>query len=884
MSETHSDTIELMDRADGPEGLPFLVVGVGASAGGLEAYTELLDGLTANPGMALLLVSHLDPEQKSHLAPILSRVSRMPVLEVTEGMAVEIDHVYVIPPGTNMAMTDGHLTLTSRPPRPVPHMPIDHLFRSLAVIQKSRSVGVILSGSGSDGVIALQAIKAAGGMTFAQSENTARYPSMPRSAVLDGNVDHVFRPSEIGRELERVALHPYNQANKPVSADNPAAVVEGDPIADIVNLVRQRTSVDFTHYKQTTICRRILRRMALRGIQDHHEYLALIREDATELQDLFQDFLIRVTQFFRDPEAFESLKANVFPVLTSDLAPGSVVRVWVAGCATGEEAYSIAISLLEYLDDHPETNLSIKILATDLSEAALEKARSGIYLDNIEIDVSPARLRRFFVRQKGSYQISKAVRELCIFSRHNMSADPPFSRLDLISCRNVLIYMNVALQKRVISLLHYALNSKGFLFLGSSENISGSSEYFDVIDPRNRFFARSANTLAAPIDFNPLGVGGGSGRRIGRDDAPPLWNALDVQKEADRVLINRYAPVGVVADETMTVLQFRGRTAPYLEPAPGMASLDLFRMLREGLLTEVRLAIAQAKTENAFVVREGVRLAEGDGTRQVRIEVVPFKVPPSGIRFFLVLFQTIPSADRVSRPTSATSQSTESVDADERVAQLKQEISSLREYLKSVIEEQESTNEELKSANEEILSANEELQSTNEELQTAKEEAQSANEELATVNDELQHRNGELARVNDDLVNLLGGVNIPIVMVSRDLRIRRFTPLAEKTFNLIPSDIGRPISDIKPSLRLDDLASLINGVIDSLSPFEGDVQDLAGHWYSLRIRPYITNDKRIEGASIVLVEFASARSGDQSSRPPRHPQDPSNISEAPDSG
>jgi len=876
MSEPSSDTIEPMDRADGPEGLPFLVVGVGASAGGLEAYTELIDGLSAHPGVALLLVSHLDPAQKSHLAPILARVSRMPVLEVAEGMAVEVDHVYVIPPGTNMAMTDGHLTLTPRPPRPVPHMPIDHLFRSLAAIQKSRSVGVILSGGGSDGVIALQAIKAAGGVTFAQSEGTARYPSMPRSAFLDGNVDHVLRPAEIGRELERVASHPYNQANKPLSADNPAPVVDGDPVADIVNLVRQRTSVDFTHYKQTTINRRILRRMALRGIQDHREYLALIRADATELQDLFQDFLIRVTQFFRDPEAFESLKANVFPVLTGGRATGSVIRVWVAGCATGEEAYSIAISLLEYLDDHPD-NLSIKILATDLSEASLEKARSGIYLDNIEIDVSPERLRRFFTRHKGFYQISKAVRELCIFSRHDMSADPPFSRLDLISCRNVLIYMDVALQKRVVSLLHYALNSNGFLFLGSSENISGSNELFDVVDPRNRFFARSASALAAPIDFNPLAVGGMAGRRIGRDDAPPLWNALDVQKEADRVLINRYAPVGVVADETMTVLQFRGRTAPYLEPAPGMASLDLFRMLREGLLAEVRLAIAQAKAENAFVVRDGVRLAEGDGTRQVRIEVVPFKVPPSGIRFFLVLFQATPSTDRVSPSSPPSSRAAEGVVDDDRVAQLQQEISSLREYLQSVIEEQESTNEELKSANEEILSANEELQSTNEELQTAKEEAQSANEELATVNDELQHRNSELARVNDDLVNLLGGVNIPIVMVSRDLRIRRFTPLAEKTFNLIPSDVGRPISDIKPSLRLDDLAALINEVIDSLTPHEGDVQDLAGRWHSLRIRPYITNDKRIEGASIVLVEFASARPGDQSS-PPRHRRDSSNVS------
>ena len=870
MSENPSDATGAVEQAEGPEGLPFLVVGVGASAGGLEAYTELLDGLSSGPGLAMLLVSHLDPEHKSQLAPILSRVSRMPVLEVTEGMAVEVDRVYVIPPGTNMAMTDGHLTLTPRPPRPVPHMPIDHLFRSLAFIQGSRSVGVILSGGGSDGVIALQAIKAVGGVTFAQLESTARYPSMPRSAVLDGNVDHVYRPIEIGRELERMAQHPYAQPNQPDPTDDPTTDgevnVEGDPVAEIVNLVRQRTSVDFGHYKQTTIRRRILRRMALRGIQDHREYLSLLQADATEAQNLFQDFLIRVTQFFRDPEAFESLKTSVFPALINNRSPNSPVRVWVAGCATGEEAYSIAISLLEYLDEHSE-NLSIKILATDLNESALERARAGVYLDNIEIDVSPARLRRFFVRQKGSYQISKAVRELCIFSRHNMSADPPFSRLDLISCRNVLIYMDVPLQKRVVSLLHYALNANGFLFLGSSENVSGSTELLNVVDARNRFFVRSSVVQGAPIDFNPVGTGGLPIRRFSREDVPPLWNALDVQKEADRVLINRYAPVGVVADETMTVLQFRGRTAPYLEPAPGMASLDLFRMLREGLLAEVRLAIAQAKAENAGVVRDKGRITEGDVTRQVRIDVIPFKVPPSGIRFFLVLFQDATNFDR---PASSPTTSPHPINGegnDERVSQLHQEINSLREYLQSVIEEQESTNEELKSANEEILSSNEELQSTNEELQTAKEEAQSANEELATVNDELRHRVIELARVNDDLVNLLSGVGLPIVLVSRDLRIRRFTPLAEKSFNLIPSDIGRPISDIKPNLRLDDIALLINEVIDSLTPHEGDVQDLSGCWYSLRIRPYITNDKRIEGASIVLVEFASARRGDPAPPP-----------------
>ncbi|MBN9121174.1 MAG: PAS domain-containing protein [Planctomycetes bacterium] len=835
--------------SDEAPGLPFLVVGVGASAGGLEAYTELLESLPTNPHLAILLVSHLDPAAKSHLVEILARVSKMPVEEASEGMKVQIDRVYVIPPGATMALVDGHLGLSPRPPRSVPHMPVDYLFRSLAAIQKSRSAAAVLSGNGSDGAIGLQSIKAAGGVTFAQDEQSARHPSMPRAAALDGNVDHVMRPRDIARELERIARHPYSKTDEAVEA--PAAPAR-DPIADIIDLLRNRTGVDFTHYKQTTIRRRILRRMALRNFQTPVEYLGMLRTDAAEIQNLYQDFLIRVTQFFRDAEAFEALKEKVFPVILKNRTPENPVRIWCAGCATGEEAYSLAMALLEFLDGRPEP-FGIKILATDLNELALEKARAGIYLDNIEIDVSPERLRRFFVRTDGHYQISKAVRELCVFSRHNMATDPPFSRIDLVSCRNVLIYMDAALQKRVMPLLHYALNPHGFLFLGSSENVGGGAELFEVVDARHRVFVRNS-AASMPLDFNANVSAEGRPRPIGREEGQPLWTALDVQKEADRVLLARYAPVGVVVDETMTVLQFRGRTAPYLEPAPGMATLDLFRMLREGLLAEVRGATNQAKAENAVVTREGIQLTEGSGTRSVRVEVVPFKVPPSGVRFFLVLFQDAPVERPAAPPTDV--QPTQS---DVKVAQLQQEIGALREYLQSVIEEQESTNEELKSANEEILSANEELQSTNEELQTAKEEAQSANEELSTVNEELRHRNVELARVNNDLVNLLSGVGLPIVMVGRDLRIRRFTPLAEKVFNLIPTDVGRPISDMQSNLRLADFSGMVAQVIDSLTAYEGEVQDQGGRWYSLRIRPYVTLDNKIDGASIVLVDIDAIR-------------------------
>jgi two-component system CheB/CheR fusion protein len=830
-------------------GLPFLVVGVGASAGGLEAFTELLKALPSKPGLALLVVSHLDPAYKSELPTLLSRVSQMPVHEVTQGMAVEADNVYVLPPGASMAMTDGHLNLTPRPPRPVVHMPIDHLLRSLAEIQKARSVAVILSGNGSDGVIALQAIKAAGGVTFAQDEESAQYPGLPRAAAQDGGVDHVMRPSEIANELMRIAGHPYTRHAEAEAISTPTILAD-DPIADILSLLRQRMGVDFTHYKQATVRRRIFRRMALRNLHDPADYLSILRAENIELTALYQDLLIRVTQFFRDPEAFESLKQQVFPSLVNGRPDGSVIRIWVAGCATGEEVYSLAISLLEYLNGREE-HLSIKILATDLNETALEKARTGVYLDNIEIDVTADRLRRFFVRHEGHYQISKAIRELCVFARHDLTADPPYSRIDLLSCRNVLIYMDSALQKRVFPLLHYALSPGGFLFLGLSENVNVYNEFFEVVDAKHRIFSRRQTVSGVPIEFDAMYSATAAIRPRQRDESSPLWNALDVQREADRVLLSRFAPVGVVIDEAMTVLQFRGRTAAYLEPAPGLASLDLLRMLRDGLMAEVRSAIIQAKAENAVAVRERLQVVEENAIRSVRVEVIPFKVPPSGVRFFLVLFQDAEPIERLHQPSPAP----RLVPDEDQVNRLQHELASMREYLQSVIEEQESTNEELKSANEEILSANEELQSTNEELQTAKEEAQSANEELATVNEELRSRNAELARVNADVMNLIGGVNIPIVMVGRDLRVRRITPQAEKLFNLIPSDIGRPISDFRTNLQVDNLPGLIAGVIESITPYERAVQDTSKRWHSLRIRPYITVDNKIDGASVVLVDI-----------------------------
>jgi two-component system CheB/CheR fusion protein len=836
---------------------PFPIVGIGASAGGLEAVTELLSTLPPDPGLAFLFVQHLEPHHKSHLQEILGKVTPMPVHEVTEGMHVEPNQVYLIAPNTNMALRDGSLALTPRSLLRGQNMPADHLFRSLAAVQKNRAIGVILSGGGTDGTLGFQAIKAEGGITFAQDDHSAKQPSMPRSAVADGNVDYVLPPRDIAHELVRLARHPYHR--QPAAGVDEAGVAV-DPVHEIIVLLRAATGVDLSHYKQTTITRRIQRRMALRGLESVGAYLGQLREDPAELRNLFQDCLIRVTQFFRDPEAFEALKEKAFPLLFKDRPPNTPFRIWVAGCATGEEVYSLAITLLEFLNGRHDAP-QIKILATDLNDAALERARAGIYPDNIEIDVSQERLRRFFVRTEGQYQISKLVRDLCVFSPHNMVSDPPFSHLDLVSCRNVLIYMDSALQRRVVPILHYALQPEGILFLGASENIGAYTDLWQVIDGKHRIFAKKPLAAAVPIDFGGHSPTGMRPWQVGREEGAPAWSALDVQKEADRIVLARYAPVGVVVDETMTVLQFRGRTAPYLEPAPGMASLDLFRMLREGLLADVRAALNQAKAENTTVTREAIQVPNGAPLRQIRLEVIPFKLPPSGVRFFLVLFQETAAAPPGPRPSAAPPPEVAPAAIEQRVGPLQQELAALREYLQSVIEEQESTNEELKSANEEILSANEELQSTNEELQTAKEEAQSANEELATVNEELRHRNADLARVNNDLVNLLGGIGVPIAMVSRDLKIRRFTPPAEKLLNLIPTDVGRPIIDLKPNLQVHDLAPLIADVIDTLQNHESEVQDKDGRWYSLRIRPYVTLEGQIDGASIVLLDIDSIKRG-----------------------
>jgi two-component system, chemotaxis family, CheB/CheR fusion protein len=842
----------------------FPVVGIGASAGGLEAFTQLLSHLPIDTGMAFVLVQHLDPSQKSLLSEILSRTTQMPVCEVQDGITVEPNYVYVIPPNTTMTIAQGLLRLTPREKTHRASMSIDGFFQSLAADRDDRAIGVILSGADADGSRGLEAIKAAGGITFAQSEDSAQVSNMPNMAIATGDVDFILPPAAIAEKLAEISRHPYvASAISTVLAEEPSDAK--DALSAIFSLLRIATKVDFTHYKHTTIKRRIFRRMALYRLEKLDDYVRYLHENPAEVQALSQEILINVTSFFRDADAFATLKQEVFPAILRDRSPEIPIRVWVAGCSTGEEAYSIAICLLEFLAHQPRKP-PIQIFATDVSELAIEKARMGIYQPSQAIDVSPEQLQRYFTQVEGGYQINKAVRELCIFARQNLIADPPFSRLDLISCRNVLIYFGTSLQKKVLPMFHYGLMPTGFLLLGTSETVGEFSDLFTLVDRKYKIYAKHPSSLRLNPDLiaSSYPLESSSPQPVLTKE---IQNEAELHKAVDRVVLNHYAPVGVVIDAQLEILQFRGQTGAYLEPSPGRASLNLLNMVKDGLRLELRTAIHQAKQTGQEVRKEGIPLREdshgsADGQvriRQVCIDVIPFKPEVAHENRFLILFAEIPLAISVASQTHpkqpAQSKGKQQSSEQQEIQRLQQELDNSKVYLQSIIEEHQATNQDLRAANEEILSSNEELQSTNEELQTAKEEIQATNEELSTINDELFRRHAETTQISNDFQNLLGSINIPILMLEEDLRIRRFTPTAAKLFNLIPTDIGRPLSDIKHNLMITDLEQQILAVIDTLHLKNQEIQDRDGHWYDLRIRPYRTLDNRIDGAVVVLVEI-----------------------------
>jgi two-component system, chemotaxis family, CheB/CheR fusion protein len=855
VGKPHSPAAPLAD-------LPIPVVGIGASAGGLEAFRELLEALPNDTGMAFVLVSHLSRTHESMLAELLSKATRMPVAEVRAQTPIQANHVYVIPPSAALAIENGGLSARPLVTGSHPVMVIDAFFRSLAEHRKSQAIGVVLSGTGTDGTLGLAAIKAEGGIAFVQDQ-TAKYPGMPRSAgARFGSADFVLPPAQISEELARIAVHPYVRQPKTEGEQEPEPPTPEAQFTRVFRLVLASSGVDFAHYKPATIRRRIARRMVLNKIETLSAYVKRLESDTSEVEALYQDLLINVTCFFRDQETWEFLRDRIVPEILRHRPSGQPVRVWVPGCATGEEAYSIAMMLIEAWP--PSEGPVVQIFASDISKQAVQAARDGLYTENIVADVSPERLRRFFVKFNDGYQVSKQVRDLCIFAVHDVTQDPPFSKMDLISCRNLLIYLGASLQKRVLTTFHYALNPGGNLLLGNSETVGAGSEMFGQIDKKHKLYSRLLTLVRPHFEFVPaeLADGPAAARKQGFLSRP----ATDVGKEADRIVLSQYSPPGVLVNAQFDVIQFRGRTGPFLEPSPGQATLNLFKMARAGLAIDLRTALHQAQKSREPVHKSGVRVRGESGVKDVDLDVTP--IFDNGVHesYYLVLFQTVerPTIHEKPLPAPKTAKGTRS-DAEREIATLRSELAATQQDLHSIIEEQEATNEELQSANEEILSSNEELQSTNEELETAREELQGTNEELTTVNDELQNRNAELAKLNGDLTNLIDSMDVIYVMLDRDLKIRRFTPAAQRVLNLIPTDVGRPIGHIKPNLQVADLPGLIQDVIKNMQQREQDVRDSSGRLYCMRMRPYKTQDGKIEGAILTLTDIGALRHSEESS-------------------
>ena len=832
----------------------FPVAGIGASAGGLEAFLQLLKGLPIDTGMAFVLVQHLDPKHDSQLAGLLERATQMPVCEAVDGQILRPNRVHVMPSNVLMTVASGRLVLV---PRGNEMSPIDCFLRSLAAEYGELGVGVILSGTGADGTAGVEAVKAAGGITFAEDSASAKFSKMPENAVASGFVDFVLSPERIGIELARIARHPGLQQRTTPKVQKARTQESVALTARMLRLLSVRVGVDFTHYKKSTLQRRIAHRMVLRGVDNEAQYLRLLEKEAPEVDALFRDALIHVTSFFRDPAVFQTLRESVLPQIVKRKQLGEPIRLWVPGCSTGEEVYSLAICLLEVLPSDVERP-RIQIYATDISEAAIARGRAGVYPKSISREVSAARLKRFFSVCTDGYQVAKALREICIFARQDVANDPPFARIDLISCRNLLIYFDAELQKKVLPTLHYALNPGGYLVLGLSEGSSSFRDLFEAVDSKQKIFAKKHTPRSTPIIERPARFG--ASRRKGKRAAPLPANPPDVRRSGDRVLLRRLSPCGVTIDSELRVLEFRGRTSAYLEQPTGAASLDFLRMIREDLLTDVRTVLEQAMKSEAPAKRQSMVTNDAGRSEHLTIEVIPFHAPPSQERFFHVLFRAAKGAESEVVPTHSQ-QNLPPEAAEERTTALREQLVSTREAFQAILEDREATNEEMQVANEEMQSANEELQSTNEELETAKEELQSANEELTTLNDELGVRNTELTLLINDLNNLSSGVNVPVVMLDKNLRVRRFSAKAAEMFKLEDGKIGERI-DILGS-ELPELPKLTSRVMRRREGVEKEIVRADGHHYSLRIRPYLTNVGEVEGAVIFLINIDQIRQAER---------------------
>jgi two-component system CheB/CheR fusion protein len=826
----------------------FPIVGIGASAGGLEALETFLRHVPKSSGVAFVVIQHLDPTHKGMLVELLQRSTAMPVAQVMDQLRVEPDHVYVIPPNKDMSILHGTLHLLPQASPRGLNLPIDFFFRSLAEDQQERSIGVILSGMGSDGTLGLRAIKEKAGAAFVQSLTSAKFDGMPRSVIDSGLADVVADVEALPAKIIAYRKHAPHITRPEIQIEDKAQ----SALEKVFVLLRAQTGNDFTLYKKSTIYRRIERRMGLHQIDNIAQYVRFLRENPREIELLFKELLIGVTSFFRDPVTWEHLKRDVMPALLAAHAAGGLLRAWVPGCSTGEEAYSLAIVFKEAVEPFkPMRNLQLQIFATDLDRDAIETARVGMYPDSIAADVSPDRLRRFFVHDERGYRVGKEIREMVVFAPQNIIMDPPFTKLDILSCRNLLIYLSAELQRKLIPLFHYSLNPGGILFLGTAETVGSYSTLFVPLDGKTRLFRRLEQSAAAvPVDFPstaphaPTAPGASEGERLGPKSPP------NIQSLADRVLVQRFSPVGILCNDKGEVLYISGRAGKYLEPAIGKANLNVFAMAREGLRYDLSSAFSRALREDRMVSVRGVRVGTNGGTQAVDLSVHKLAEPKElrGTMMIVVTDVAEPVAP-VAKP-SKMPRASESV----RIATLETDLQRAYEEVQTTREEMQTSQEELKSTNEELQSTNEELQSTNEELTTSKEEMQSLNEELQTVNHELQSKVDELSRSNNDMKNLLNSTDIATLFLDNDLNVRRFTTPTTKIIKLIPGDAGRPITDIVSDLDYPDLSEDAHEVLRTLVFREKRVATRDGRSYFVRIMPYRTLENVIDGVVLTFTD------------------------------
>ena len=838
---------------------PPMVVGLGGSAGALKAFEQFFRAMPADSGLAFVVVMHLMPDQPSELATVLQGFTSMPVVEATDGQRVAPDHVYVIPPNRDMSLLHGTLLLFAPTAAAGRRLPIDFFFQSLANDAQERAVAVICSGMGGDGTTGLKAVMENCGLVMVQDPATAEFDSMPRSAIATGFADYVLPAGQLPAQLLQYVAHPPTRVPRPDDQTAPAAQPD-HALQKIFLLVRARTGHDFSHYKRNTMLRRIERRMNSHHLKEFGNYVRYLQENPDEVDALFRELLIGVTRFFRDPEAFGRLQSELLPLLRQKPA-NSVVRVWAPGCSTGEEAYTLAMCLLECLDGLERTKgLKIQVFATDINSAGIDFARTGTYGPGIMADVSPGRLRRFFVQTEKGYQIKKEVRDTVIFALHDINKDAPFTRLDLLVCRNLLIYLSSALQRNLIPIFHYALLPKALLMLGPSENLTGFQDLFEPLDVKWKISRRTATaaSLSRLLHF-PFATSRMASLPMSTSDAAhagPTRKQGPFATLVQRLLLRHYTPPAVVINAKGDILYVNGRTGRYLEPAPGLGRLNIFEMAREELNYEISGAVHRAQAARDTVVVDKARVKTDAGTQLLRITVRPLTEPEALAGLLLVVFEDQPTPRRLRR---GQADARPDLSRDAVVQSLEKELSFYKHRLQTTVEEMESSVEELKSTNEELQSANEELQSTNEEAMTNKEELQSLNEELMTLNTQYLSKTEELSQAANDMKNLLDATEIATIFLDNDMVIKRFTPPVARIIALLPADVGRPITHFAANISPAGLADDVRQVLDRLVSVERTIQTTSDEWYAMRILPYRTLDNYISGAVITFTDITNLK-------------------------